>query len=497
MSPKPPNSQRFEFDSLFIDPNAKTPLFRQLERQLRTSIWQGRLKTGERLPSTRTLAKQLNVARNTVINAYEQLIAEGFLITEKGNGTRVAQSTEQFDTLTIEGKHLTTGNPAQHSLAKRYCAHARVHTAAANSTTIRPFRAHRPDVTMFPSNVWAQLSSRRLRNNSSNWLSSASPQGYAPLREAIADYLGAARNITTTHNNIMITSGVQQGIELLAKMLINSGDVVVFEDPGYTPAMAVFEMMGATIVSIPVDQHGIDVDRLTTIKDPVRLVYTTPASHFPLSMSLSQTRRKKLSEWAQRNNSLIIEDDYNGEYRYNGRHAATLYEQCGSHNVIYMSTFSKLLFPSLRLGFLVVPTQCIEPLKTLRWLLDRHSPMLEQAVLSDFINQGYFSSHLRKMRALYSQRQQLLVKQSQQHLEDILWVPPLDGGLHLIGWLKEGVKEETLIKAAKTADIDLASTYQYYRLAVQRPSVLMGFAAYDEQQLNQSVLALRHAYDRL
>jgi len=496
MSHKPlPPSQRFEFDSLFVNPDSKTPLFRQLESQLRESIWRGLLKPGERLPSTRALAKQLQVARNTVISAYEQLAAEGFLITQKGDGTRVTSSVEQLETAPKAKKPRLISQPTHHALAARYTRYADTHKNIINNPNARPFRAHRPDVSAFPSNVWAQLTSRRTRGDAASWLASPSSQGYQPLREAIADYLGAARGITTTHQHIIMTAGAQQGVELLAKMLINPGDVIVFEDPGYTPAMAVFEMMGATIVSIAVDECGIDTEQLARLKQPIKMIYTTPASHFPLSINLSQARRKLLIEWAQANNCLILEDDYNGEYRYCGRPAATLYEQCESTHVIYMSTFSKLLFPSLRLGFLVVPEQFIQPLNTLRWLLDRHSPTLEQAVLTDFINEGYFSSHLRKMRTLYLQRQQALLNAANEHLCDILWVPPLEGGLHLVGWLQHSVTETKLLSAADAAGVELAPTSQYYRLPIERASVLMGYAAYSEQQLLESVLALKHAYD--
>jgi len=333
-----------------------------------------------------------------------------------------------------------------------------------------------------------------MREKQPSWLNQPSPQGYQPLRESISDYLGAARGITADHRQIFVTAGVQQGIELIAKMFINPGDVVVFEEPGYTPAMVAFEMMGASIVSIRVDEFGLVAEQLASIKEPVKIIYTTPASHFPLSVRLSQVRRKILIEWAQINNCLILEDDYNGEYRYSGRHVATLYEQCQSKHVVYMSSFSKLLFPSLRLGFLVVPNAFIEPLNTLRWLLDRHSPSLEQAVLTDFINGGYFSSHMRKMRMLYSQRQKALLMASNEHLKDIMSVPALEGGLHLVGWLGDEVNKDDVLNAAALAGVELTPTSHYQRLPMKHDSVLMGYASYTEQQLLEGVIALKNYY---
>lgn len=486
--------QRFEFDSLTLDPDAPVALFRQLESQLRESIWLGKLKPGERLPSTRLLAKQLSVARNTVINAYDQLVVEGFLVTEQGSGTRVALDFQKpyRKKIIIEDN---SSSSLELELSSRYaqCVGADI-SLHDEGTAIRPFRAHTPDVNAFPSDIWGQLLSRRLRTFDSDLLAQLDSCGYQPLREAIASYLGADRSIATGAEQIVITAGAQQGVELLAKALINPGDYVVFEEPGYTHAMMSFEMSGAKVISIPVDEQGLDVKKLYDIKQRVKIVYTTPASHFPLSMSLSHSRRKALLDWAKTNNCLIIEDDYNGEYRYSGRPIATLFEQNKSNQVVYMSSFSKLLFPSLRLGFMVVPHALIQPLTNLRWLLDRHSPPLEQTVLTDFINEGYFASHLRKMRILYFKRQQAFLTATQKHLKGIINVPPLDSGLHLIGWLEKDVKEQTLLKAAAMVGIDMMPVSMFCRLPATKPSMILGYAAHTEQQLIQSTIAFKKSY---
>lgn len=489
-------SQRFQFEAIAVDRHSPTPLFRQLENRLRESIWQGQLTPGERLPSTRKLAKQLQLGRNTVINAYEQLTVEGLLITEQGAGTRVTFAVHPPTKPLKKNKPQQSKKSDKFILASRYTQYSNTDVQTPKTElTASPFIANTPDIKAFPQKIWTRLASRRLRNTPSDWMRQQTPHGYFPLREAISSYLGADRGITAEAEQILVTSGTQQSLDLLAKLLIDPGDYVVFEEPGYTHAMLAFEMAGATIISIPVDEQGLDVKQLNKIKQKIKLIYVTPTCHFPLGMALSQARRNALLEWAEQNNSLILEDDYNGEYRYSGRPIATLYEQSESHRVIYLGSFSKLLFPSLRLGFMLVPDQLIQPLARLRWLLDRHSPPLEQIVLTDFINEGYLASHLRKMRILYSKRQQALLNAAKEHLPGILDIPALDCGLHLIGWLDTTVKEKDLLLAARLANIELTPVSLFCRLPVKHRSVVLGYAAYSEDQLIGSVKALKQAYD--
>ena len=488
--------QRFQFDALVINHTKSTAIFRQLENQLREAIWQGRLKPGERLPSTRQLASELGVARNTVINAYDQLAVEGFITTIKGSGTRV---TSDFPQPTPPAKAIRNTKKQPISplrLANRYQQLGTIENTipAELDTPARPFRAHSPACKAFPNKVWAQLAIRRLRYMTSSWIESCHPCGYRPLREAIADYLGVARGITATSDQVVVTAGVQQGIELLAKLLINPGDIVVFEEPCYTPAAHCFEMVGAKVISIRVDDQGLCVDQLNQTVKKAKLIYVTPASQFPLGTTLSQARRKALLEWATRTGAMIVEDDYNGEYRYQGRPIATLHAMADDGQVIYMGSFSKLLFPALRLGYMVVPDHFLNPLKNLRWLIDRHSPPLEQTVLTDFINQGYFARHLRQMRSLYAQRQQVLVQCAEATLSTIMQVPALEGGLHLVGWLADSVNEETLLNAAASANIELTPVSRFCRLPIQRSGVILGYAPYTPAEIRRSVKLLKNAY---
>ncbi|MBL4827439.1 MAG: PLP-dependent aminotransferase family protein, partial [Spongiibacteraceae bacterium] len=450
--------QRFPFEALIIDASAPNAMFRQLEQQLREAIWEGRLQAGERLPSSRRLAEQLNVARNTVVNAYEQLAMEGFICTSKGSGSRVTDAfplPPKKNSSPLQSSKTEPLTPLPLSQRATHLLTSGLSISLAEASDTRPFHAHIPAYEEFPSDIWAQLNMRRLRQQDKQWLQKISPCGYLPLREAVAAYLGAARGLTIEPQQVVITAGAQQGIELLSKLLIDPADIACFEEPGYTPAANVVEMAGAKIVSIPVDAQGIQVDKLTQHVKRAKLIYVTPACHFPLGMSLSQPRRKALLAWAQQTGAFIIEDDYNGEFRYRGRPLTTLYAMSNTQRVIFMGSFSKLLFPSLRLGYLVLPHALVKPLATLRWFSDRHSPPLEQAVLCDFINQGHFARHLRRMRVLYVKRQQALLDGAKQFLTGILTVAPLDSGLHLLAHLEPGVSEQRLLAAAKEANVEL------------------------------------------
>lgn len=493
MSTKQPK-QRFEFENLSLDKNNKLPLFRQLEGQLRSAIWAGQLKPNERLPSSRRLAVQLNIARNTVINAYDQLIVEGFLIAQKGSGTRVVQHASLLNKpleKRVKATKEISVSTASFTLSNRFYNAITCYEYKEKKQSTRPFIAHTPAYDEFPRKQWAQLIGKRLRQKNNEWIERTSSSGYYPLRQAISAYLGSARGMTTNANEIMITAGAQQAVNLIAALLIEPGDVVCFEEPAYMPAVAVFEMAGATIKFIPVDENGLCVDTLKKIVKKAKIIYTTPASHFPLGVTLSQERRHDLLVWAEKTETLIIEDDYNGEYRYRGRPLSTLYTMAQSKNIIYLGSFSKLLFPALRLGYMVVPKELMQPLAQLRWLLDRHSTPLEQMVLTDFINQGYFTRHLRRMRTLYVERQQHLAQLAQQYLQKHLTMPLLDGGLHLIAYLDSYLAESDFLQACIRAKVDVSSVSQFCTEKNQSKGIIFGYAAHTKPAMTYAIKKLQ------
>ncbi len=490
--------QRFPVESLRLKRSGTVAIFRQLEEQLRDAIWQGRLKPGERLPSTRQLANELGIARNTVVSAYEQLSVEGFIHTHKGSGTSVAKHfPPPLKNIPVTHDKTLTNTPEDTSVFAHHLQHLTpIERLIPNkdSPPLRPFRPHTPACDQFPRHIWAQLTTRRLRKMPRSWLERHSPAGNKHLREAIAGYLGASRNMLTSPEEVFVTAGVQQAIILLAKLLINPGDIVCVEDPGYTPATVVFQLAGAKVVPIPVDQHGLNVDFLANKVKRAKLIYVTPANQYPLGVSLHQTRRKALVQWACKRGALIIEDDYNGEYQYRGRPLTTLHTTADSGQVIYLGSFSKLLFPALRIGYMIVPPAFIKPLSTLRWLVDRHSPPLEQAVLADFINEGHFARHLRRMRTLYATRQASLVSAAKKYLNDVISIEAKDSGLHLIGWLADGVDEKALLFSAQKAAIDLLPLSEFDLQGNQKPGLILGYAPFKPEAIETSAKRLRDTF---
>ena len=490
--------QRFPLDALALDEAAADPLYRQLESQIRRAIWEARLQPGERMPSTRRLARDLGVARNTAINAYNQLIVEGYLVTAAGSGTRVAQDLPEH-LLHVPGRStvpVATGSPVPLSAAAKRMSAFSPWIAAEADRPSRPFRPHTPASDAFPRELWAQLTTRRLRRMSRGLLESVDPRGYRPLREAVAGYLGSARGVACDADQVVITAGAQQAIELIAKLFIEPGDRVCMEDPGYTPAGIVFELAGAQVVSIPVDDEGLDVAQLDRTVAAAKLVYVTPSSQFPLGMTMSLPRRLALIAWAERNGTVILEDDYNGEYRYAGRPLPALHGLAAPGRVLYTGSFSKLLFPALRIGYVIVPPDVVDLFAAARWLVDRHSPPLEQAVLADFIDEGHFARHVRRMRTLYAERQGALVDAASKDLEGILDVPASDAGLHLIGWLGAAMPEATVLQAASSVGIELTPTSWFSSQEPVRQSVILGYAPFSAREIRRATRALSRACRR-
>ncbi len=491
--------ERFPLDALVLDEAAGEPLYLQLENQIKSAIWDKRLRSGDRLPSTRQLAKDLGIARNTAKSAYNQLVVEGYLVSDAGSGTRVAEELpEQLLHVPPREAAPAAGSCSfPLSAAARRVLNVRPWIESESSRPSRPFRAHTPASDVFPRALWARITTRRARRMARGLLERLDPRGYEPLREAVAGYLGTARGVACDPGQVVITAGTQQAFELIAKLLLEPGDRVCMEDPGYTPARILFEMAGAEIVSIPVDDEGLDVAKLDKTVPEAKLVYVTPSSQFPLGVTMSLSRRLALIEWSKRSGALILEDDYNGEYRYSGRPLPALFGLSPPGRVLYAGSFSKLLFPALRLGYIVVPPDSVDHFAAARWLIDRHSPPLEQAVLADFIIEGHFVRHIRRMRTLYAERQGVLVEAASRDLGGVLHVPPCDAGLHLIGWLDKAIPEEALLRAASSAGIELAPTSWFGAGNLDRQSVILGYAPFTAKEIRSATEAFARACQRL
>ncbi|WP_233262291.1 PLP-dependent aminotransferase family protein [Vitiosangium sp. GDMCC 1.1324] len=483
--------------SLVLDASSHAPLHEQLYRALREAMVAGRLSPGTRLPATRALAEQLDLSRNTVMSAYSQLLAEGYLVGRHGSGTYVA---DELPERALSVRHAPEpSRPPRTSpppLSKRG-------TAVATTPAPFPLEARVPATSMafrvgpapdaFPSELWGRLLHQRWQRSWRDVLSHQDPRGYLPLRQALANYLATARGVRCGPEQVLIVNGSQQAISLIAQLLLDPGEAAWVEDPGYPSARGALTAAGATLVPVPVDAEGMDVEAASRLRPDARLAVVTPSSQLPLGVGMSLRRRRALLEWAERRNAWIFEDDYDSEFRYVGRPLPALQGLTPDARVIYCGTFSKVLSPSLRLGYLVVPEALIEAFLKARVFADVHSPSLQQAVLTDFITQGHFSRHVRRMRTLYAERQALLVEEARRELPGLLEIGPAETGLHLLGWLPPGVDDRTASERAAAAGVLTHPLSGMRSQPSARGALVLGYAAVPEREISEGVRRLRQA----
>ena len=485
--------------AISLEPEMDEPLYKQLYDGLRRAILTGEMEANTRLPSSRILADELAVSRNTVVNAFDQLIAEGYLESRVGDGTYVAHTLpDELLHVTTEAK--TAPRHDQHisrrGLSRRGAMLSQTAVCSPRRLTAHeypiPFRAGLPAYDAFPFDVWARLEARLWRDPLQELVTYGNPAGYEPLREAIAAYLNTARGVHCKPDQIIIVSGSQQALTLSGMVLLDPGDVAWIEEPGYLGARAALIGASARLVPVPVDEEGIVVSEGIAREPTARLAYVSPSHQHPLGVTMSLSRRLALLEWAAGANAWILEDDYDSEYRYTSRPLAALQGLDRAGCVIYIGTFSKVMFPGLRLGYMVVPPDLVEAFVSARAIMDRHSPLPEQAVLAEFIGEGHFANHIRRMRALYATRQAALI-QSIREYAPIIEANPADAGMHLIGWLPLGMDDKIAAEAAATYEIDVAPLSIYRLQAGGRGGLLLGYAALDEATIRDGVQRLAEA----
>lgn len=467
--------------------------YRWLYESLRAEILQGRLRPGVRLPSTRDLAERYGLARGTIVNAFEQLKAEGYLDGTIGSGTFVSTVLPE-DLLEVRSAP-DAATRAPQTAKRRLSAYGRRVNAFSNYE-IRESRAFRPNVPaldLFPAAIWSKLMTRRLREGSMDLFLGCGAGGYPPLRAAIADYLNASRGVRCTADRVVIVSGVQEALDVSARLLLDPGDRVCIEDPGYEGAALVFESVGAKIVSMPVDAEGMEL-RERRLRG-ARLVYATPAHQYPLGVTMSLSRRLALLEWAARSGAAIFEDDYDSEYRYSGRPVPALQGLDRNGVVIFAGTFGKVLFPSLRLGYVVLPPDLVDRFTAVKSIASRHAQLLDQAVLCDFITEGHFGRHLRRMREVYAERLSVLLENAQRHLSGALDVSPIEAGLQTIGWLDAGIDAEAAAHAAALRGVEVTPLSRFARETPGRQGLQLGFAAIDVREIRRGVRELAAALE--
>ncbi|RYD47453.1 MAG: PLP-dependent aminotransferase family protein, partial [Verrucomicrobiaceae bacterium] len=379
-------------------PKGAETLFAWLYRELRSAILTGRLKPGTMLPPTRTLAGQWKIARGTVVRVFEQLIAESYLESQVGAGTWVNHKLpdEYFNAKENEAAPKETVVKGKLSKRGGEMSFSPFLSPMEVRGGLRAFASNQPSVSHFPAELWSRLGARRMRLASRQMLMAGDVLGYRPLREAIAAHLGSTRGVVCDVDQVMVVSGTQQALDLVARITLDPGDAVWMEDPGYPGASRIFRAAGAKLVPIPVDSNGMKVAEGLKRAPGAKLAYVTPANQFPLCVTLPLERRLKLLEWSRMAGAWIFEDDYDTEFRFDGRPLTAMQGLAPEGNVIFCGSFSKMLFPSLRMGYVVLPPHLVEPMRAARSLTDRFGPMVEQAVLCDFITEGHFGRYLRR-----------------------------------------------------------------------------------------------------
>jgi GntR family transcriptional regulator/MocR family aminotransferase len=486
---------------IILDVMLPVPLYKQLYERLRGAILAGQVERGTRLPSTRRLARELGISRSTTVLAYTQLLLEGYLESRVGQGTVVARAlpgtlfNTQIDQTPAKPPDTLKTSPPLSSRVRSL--QDMPYPERIEEPEGLAFRGGEPAVDLFPYEVWARLIARRARQSLRAFAHYQPPAGYYPLREAIAVQIGITRGVRCTPEQIILTAGSQGAFDLAARTLLGPGEAVWMENPGYFGVRGAFLAEGARLVPVPVDEQGLVVEIGRKRCPEARLVSTTPSHQFPTGVTMSLGRRLALLDWAREAGAWILEDDYDSEYRSSGRPLEALQGLDHAGRVLYIGTFSKVLFPALRLGYLVVPTELVEPLLTMRRFLDVHLPMLEQMALCDFLNEGYYGRHVRQMLHYYGRRRDLLYRELHTHLGGLLEVHAPQAGLNLVGWLPPGKDDQHASKLAAQVGIEVMAISTFSLEPLPRGGLLFGYARTDEETIPHTVKTLAATLEHL
>lgn len=474
------------------------PAYRQLYRAIRAKITAGDLAAGARLPPTRTLAAELRVSRTTVLQAYEQLLAEGLIVGRTGDGSYVSEATQP------------TARP--HAIRSKRAPEPRLAAFAERIATRRArplfsayvseqpavrydFRYGRPAIADFPVRAWQRCLSRRARAASVRAHDYGHPQGSPELRRALASYLRRARGVDVDADRLLIVTGSQQGLDLAARVLLDEGDVAVVEEPGYEGARRAFEAAGAKIRLAPVDEHGVCTDSLATIAARAKIAHVTPSHQYPLGGILPYHRRLALLSWASSSGAHLVEDDYDGEYRFGGRPLEALKALDQEDRVLYLGTFSKVMYPALRVGYVALPEALVEPFLRTKLVADGGGPMLEQQALAEFIDGGEFERHIRRSRRRYAERRATLLEALAKRFGNRIEVCGAEAGLHVVvRFLSEdlGTSRE-IAQRARAAGVGIYPLDTYYERPPRRAAFVVGYGAVPEADIRAGVAAWARA----
>ncbi len=477
-----------------IDRRAPTPLYRQIYQSYRDAVASRRLRPGQRLPSTRALAAELGISRIPVLAAFEQLLAEGYFETRTGAGTFVAAALPVADP-----RAGTSGSERPARGAPRRLATGTRRYGRRNEPWMRgagAFRTSIVDTGTFPFGAWARLLARLARNPRSSLLRYGDPMGYLPFRERLAAYLRTARGVRCEAEQILVVSGSQHALQVAALALLDPGDLVWVEEPGYPGARDALALGGAKLVPMAVDEEGLDVARAIARTPRARLAHVTPSHQYPLGATMSAARRMQLLDWARSAGAWILEDDYDSEFRYDSQPIASLQGLDTDARVLYVGTFSKVLFPSLRLGYMVVPADLVERFSAVREALDIFPPTLPQAALAEFFDQGHFARHIRRVRTVYGERRAALVEALRQELGDDVEIAGDQAGMQLVALLRKGVDDHAIALAAAQRGLWTMPLSSCYAARARRSGLILGYGGTTIGEIRAGARRLRELIPR-
>lgn len=456
-------------------------------------ILNGQLKAGRKLPSSRTFSEMMSISRNSVLSGLDRLTDEGYLVAKKGSGTYVAS------VIPDEMIHSQPGIPCPPTgtAAVRPDINPQMQVmkqlwdeTLPNSGQNLTFNIGIGCTDLFPHALWGRLSGRIWRQYRQLDGRLNEPMGYKPLRRAISDYVRTTRGLHCSEEQILIVSGTQQAMNLAAQVLLQKGDEIWLDEPGYDGALGAFTAMGATIRPVSGDKNGMDIAWGIRHWPRAKMVFTSPSHRFPLGGTLSLSRRMALLEWAADHNTWIFEDDYNSEFRYAAQPIQALQGLDQHQRVIYAGTFSKMMFPGFHLGFLVVPQSLTESFKIAKYYADTRTSYLEQTILATFISEGHYARHVRRVRKACHERQTAMIEAIRLYLPEIVSVEPSDSGIHLVCWLSDKHEESVIIQHCRKAGLGVQPLSRYCQSAPQRPGILLGFAAHPPAEIVDGIKKL-------
>ncbi len=482
--------------SLAVDRESTELLANQLSSRIRALILNGDLAPGERLPASRTLARELGVSRTTVVEVFERLAAEGLIESRTGAGSFVSALLDNQHSSSLRDNSAAAGaiQPRLSSVMRSALGRFAQRIAHDKPQT---FVTSLPSYADFPMSQWSRKVAKHWREQRGVVLSYGEPQGHYPLRRSISQHLRANRGVSCEPEQVFVVGGAQQAFQLIAHVLLDAGDKVWMENPGAIGLRNALIASGAQLVPVPVDEEGIDVAAGLAAAADFRMALVTPSHQHPTAITLSLERRLSLLRAAEAAGAMIVEDDYDGEFYYRGRPPPALKSLDTRGVVVYVGTFSKTLFPALRIGYMVVPPSLVDVFDKITHAFLQGNPSNLQAVVADFIDSGDFSTHVRRMSTVYAERHDTLCDRADEELRGYLQLSRPHSGLNTVGWLRQGLDEAQVVAAAAAQGVTVAGVNRYCLTPVQQSGVTMGFSGFSSRDIKAGVLSLRKAFESL